>query len=154
ESDMPAILSRPTKSLIGASIPRSGHHFLQRILSGYFGDSLRYCQWYGPRDCCRQVPCIRTDHEVIYQKSHDLDFELPRDVAKALYIVQYRPPVPEALSDRELMTDTFAHESFEYRRTRESYAWWLASKAAYYRRFHDKWFRHRVSNGVYLNYEF
>lgn len=142
------------KSLIGASIPRSGHHFLQRMLSLYFGDQIYYCEVYSQPNCCKQVPCTRrAGHRVIYQKSHDRDFSLNPGVASALYLVQYRHPVPEALSDRELdLRDGLGRRSLNYRRTRNYYGWWLASKAHYYRRFHDKWFAKRVPNGAYLDY--
>lgn len=147
-------LRRP-KALLGASIPRSGHHYLQRTLSRYFRDQIFYCEWYTPADCCKQVPCVRRpDVLVTYQKSHDWEFSLPRDIASALYLIQYRHPVPEALSDRDLaMRDNIDKPSQNYRLTEECYAWWLAAKAIYYRNFHDKWFRERVPNAAYLDYE-
>src|SRR4051794_25602386 len=65
------------KSLLGASIPRSGHHYLQRILSHYFQDELFYCEWYTPRDCCKHVPCIKhLNCRITFQKSHDWDLSL------------------------------------------------------------------------------
>lgn len=147
-------LNRP-KALIGASIPRSGHHYLQRTLSRYFREDIFYCEWYTPAECCRQVPCVRRpDVRVIYQKSHDWDFSLPRTIESALYLIQYRHPVPEALSDRDLaMRDTIEKPSLNYRLTEDCYGWWLAGKAIYYRNFHEKWFRSRVPNAVYLDYE-
>ncbi|HEX3651215.1 MAG TPA: hypothetical protein VHU18_00145 [Rhizomicrobium sp.] len=151
---MAEALDYPAKALIGVSIPRAGHHFLRRILWNYFGrEVLHYCEWYSVKDCCKHVPCVRTTRRINFQKSHDFDFDLPRDVEQALYVIQYRHPVPAALSDRELMTDNFAEESLDYRITPEAYAWWLASKAVYYRRFHDKWFCSRIPNGVYLSYD-
>ncbi|MBV8799467.1 MAG: tetratricopeptide repeat protein [Alphaproteobacteria bacterium] len=91
---------------------------------------------------------------ISFQKSHDWDFSLDRNLPDALYVVQYRHPVPEALSDRDLaMQDKLDKSSLNYRRTSDSYSWWLAHKAIYYRRFHDKWFRRRVPNAVYLNYD-
>ena len=142
------------KKLIGASIPRSGHHFLQRILSFYYDDAMYYCEWYGPADCCKQVPCSRRGaYSVTYQKSHDWDFSLTQDVREGLYVVQYRHPVPEALSDRDLMQDSIGSPSLNYRLTRDYYGWWLATKAIYYRKFHTKWFENRVPNSVYLGYD-
>src|ERR1041385_1979169 len=94
---------RVPKALLGASIPRSVHHYLQRTLSRYFKSEIFYCEWYTPSDCCKQVPCTsRRDCRVTYQKSHDWDFSLPSNIADALYLVQFRHPVPEALSDRDL----------------------------------------------------
>lgn len=141
------------KSLLGASVPRSGHHFLQRILCFYFGTDMHYCEWYGPPDCCRQVPCTRIGYRATYQKSHDWDFTLRQDVDDGLYLVQYRHPIPEALSDRDLMRDSIAGPSFNYRLTRDHYGWWLAAKAIYFRKFHEKWFERRPPNAVYLNYD-
>lgn len=143
------------KILVGASIPRSGHHFLQNLLTKYFGSAMHYCEFYSPKDCCRQVPCTRRgDHAVIYQKSHDRDMEVPKDLAGATYILQYRHPVPEALSDRELdVQDGMGRISLDYRLGRDHYAQWLAAKAVYYRRYHDKWLAARVPNGIYLDYQ-
>jgi tetratricopeptide (TPR) repeat protein len=153
--DGPAADVRRPRALVGASIPRSGHHFLQRMLSLYFGDELFYCEVYSQqRTCCKQVPCARRGaHSITYQKSHDRDFALPRDVADALYVIQYRHPVPEALSDRELdLRDALGRRSLSYRQSGDYYMWWLAAKAIYYRKFHDKWFANRVENAVYLDY--
>lgn len=142
------------KILIGASIPRSGHHFLADMMTGYFGPDLYYCEYYTLANCCKQVPCTRRGQfSTIYQKSHDRDFKLPADVAEALYLIQYRHPVPEALSDRELdIKDTLGRPSLAYRRTRAGFMQWLAAKAVYYRRFHDKWMARRLPNALYLDY--
>ena len=144
------------KILIGASIPRSGHHFLQNLMTKYFGADMHYCEFYSPKDCCRNVPCTRRgDYSVIFQKSHDRDMEVPKDVPDAVYVLQYRHPVPEALSDRELdVQDGLGRISLNYRMSREHYAYWLAVKAVYYRRYHDKWLSSRVPNGIYLDYQF
>ncbi|MBV9571527.1 MAG: hypothetical protein JO056_09845 [Alphaproteobacteria bacterium] len=146
----------PPKALIGASIPRSGHHFMQSLLSHYFGPDLYYCEVYTRADCCHQVPCVRgAGRTAVYQKSHDRRGEIPKDVAEAIYVIQYREPVSEALSDRELdLSDRLGRRSLNYRLSTDHYAWWLAGKAAYYRNFHDKWFSPRVENGVYLDYAF
>lgn len=143
------------KILVGASIPRSGHHFLQNLLTKYFGNEMHYCEFYSPKDCCKQVPCAkRGNFAVIYQKSHDRDMEVPKDLTDATYILQYRHPVPEALSDRELdVQDGMGRVSLDYRLGRHHYAIWLAAKAIYYRRYHDKWLGSRVPNGIYLDYQ-
>ncbi len=143
------------KILVGASIPRSGHHFLQNLLTKYFGSQMHYCEFYSPKDCCKQVPCTRRgDFSVIYQKSHDRDMEVPKDLAAATYVLQYRHPVPEALSDRELdVQDGIGRISLDYRLSRHHYAQWLAAKAVYYRRYHDKWLARRVPNAIYLDYQ-
>jgi len=142
------------KILIGASIPRSGHHFLADMVTGYFGTDLFYCEYYTLPNCCRNAPCTRRgQHRFIYQKSHDRDFSLPSDVADALYLIQYRHPVPEALSDRELeLQDTIGRPNLNFRSTHAGYVTWLAAKALYYRKFHDKWIARKMPNAIYLDY--
>ena len=140
--------------MIGASIPRSGHHFLQNLLTSYYGPDLHYCEFYTPAGCCKSIPCtMRGNYRVIFQKSHDRDLKVPADVSDSLYLIQYRHPVPEALSDRELeLRDGLGRRNLPYRQTRENYAFWLANKAIYYRKFHDKWMAKRTSNAVYMDY--
>lgn len=73
------------KILIGASIPRSGHHFLQNLLTKFFGPELHYCEFYSPGDCCQQVPCSRRgDFGIVFQKSHDRNMEVPKSIADAV----------------------------------------------------------------------
>src|SRR5690242_4261834 len=153
-SERPSAFPREQKALIGASIPRSGHHFLQTLLSHYFGEEMFYCEFYSRADCCRNVPCTRHGaHLFTYQKSHDRKGEVRKDVEDALYVIQYREPVGEAVSDRELdMIDHVGRRSLNYRLSYDHYVWWLAVKAAYYRDFHDKWFEPRLDNAVYLDY--
>jgi hypothetical protein len=141
--------------LVGASIPRSGHHFLQQILVAYFGPGIHYCEFYGGRDCCRTVPCTRRGRfGVIYQKNHDHELELSTGIPGVAYVIQYRHPVPEALSDRELdLRDAATSPQVNYRLTREHYAWWLARKAVYYRRFHDKWIAGTIPGAIRIDYD-
>jgi len=151
-------MTSPAKSnpkvLIGASIPRSGHHFLAEMMTRYFGPELFYCEYYTLPNCCKSVPCTRRGrHRFIYQKSHDRDFQLPDNIEDALYLIQYRHPVPEALSDRELeLQDTLGRPNLNFRSTRAGYISWLARKALYYRKFHDKWMARRMPNAIYLDY--
>jgi tetratricopeptide (TPR) repeat protein len=142
------------KILIGASIPRSGHHFLQNLLTSYYGTDMHYCEFYTPPGCCKSIPCtMRGNYRVIFQKSHDRDLKVPNDVGDALYLIQHRHPVPEALSDRELeLRDGLGRRNLHYRQTRENYAYWLANKAIYYRKFHDKWMVRKTRNAVYMDY--
>lgn len=123
-------------------------------MTSYFGKDLWYCEYYTFANCCRNVPCTRRGrYKYIYQKSHDRDFSLPAGIADALYLIQYRHPVPEALSDRELdIKDSIGRPSLNYRLTRAAFTTWLASKAIYYRKFHDKWMTRRIPNAIYLDY--
>jgi tetratricopeptide (TPR) repeat protein len=140
--------------LVGASIPRSGHHFLVEMLTAYYGEDLYYCEYYTPTNCCKSVPCTRRgEHRILYQKSHDRDFSLAASVQEALYLIQYRQPVPEALSDRELdLKGDPGRLRLAYRKTHAGYLNWLANKAIYYRKFHDKWIAGKLSNAIYLDY--
>jgi tetratricopeptide (TPR) repeat protein len=146
--------SENPKILIGASIPRSGHHFLQNLITSYYGQDLHYCEFYTPAGCCKSIPCtMRGNYRIIFQKSHDRDRKVPTDIGDGLYLIQYRHPVPEALSDRELeLRDGLGRRNLPYRQTRDNYAFWLANKAIYYRKFHDKWMVRKTPNAVYMDY--
>jgi tetratricopeptide (TPR) repeat protein len=151
---MAAVTRDNPRILVGASIPRSGHHFLADMMTAYYGDDLYYCEYYTLPSCCRSVPCTRRgNHRIVYQKSHDRDFSLAAGVQEALYLIQYRQPVPEALSDRELeLKEKPGRPSLAYRQTHAGYLNWLASKAIYYRKFHDKWIAGKLPNAIYLDY--
>src|SRR5215208_533293 len=89
--------------LIGVSVPRSGHNLVVRLLQALCSDDLFYCERYRVETCCQAVPCVRRGtREVSFQKSHDLELDLPRDVADAFYLIQQRAPVPAMLSAREM----------------------------------------------------
>lgn len=141
--------------LIGASIPRSGHHFLERTLQRYFGARLHYCEFYTPRQCCRQIPCTkRGDFDIIFQKNHDHDMALDPAIPGVTYVIQHRHPVPNMASGWELSSKPgIGAVSAEYRATRDHFAWWLARRAIYYRRFHDKWVVRQPANAIRIDYD-
>lgn len=91
-----------SRRLVGASLPRSGHHHLERLLGLALGDRFGYCEFYVPSGCCGQVPCTRAEPPVRFQKHHDFDGTLARDLPGVHYVVQHREPVGAAVSDREL----------------------------------------------------
>lgn len=142
-------------SLVGSSIPRSGHHFLVRILRKAYGKQLYYCGFYKVQGCCKQIPCTRTQgRAVVFQKSHDWDFSLPTELNGVTYIVQHRHPVPQALSDIELhMRDTVQKGRPNKVSRRADLEGWLARKAYYYKQFHDKWTRETRDNAILVPYE-
>lgn len=152
---MDAQPSRPPVSLVGSSIPRSGHHFLVRILRRAYRHELSYCGVYNVADCCGQVPCARAgDYAVKFQKSHDWDLSLPTDLDGVTYVVQHRHPVPQALSDLEL----YERERIKAGKpvtvaTRAGLELWLARSALYHKRFHDKWTGRPADNIVFVPYE-
>lgn len=134
---MTTVVQRP-RSLVGVSMPRSGHHYLEKLLRAAYGARLHYCEFYTAIGCCGTIPCQLTDSgvELIYQKNHDFDLAVPADLRGVTYVVQYREPVLAALSDREY------YERIEDRvlaADRDHLMVWLGMRAAYYIRFLEKW---------------
>lgn len=102
--------------LLSKSLPRSGHHFLEKTLKRLYGKSFDYCEYYQPSEteCCKQQPCLKfcnpdrmrdgTQH-VSMQKSHD--FELgdriyaPSEWLK--YVILVRDYKPAMSSDIKLL---------------------------------------------------
>jgi len=137
--------------LIGVSIPRAGHHFLAELLRHVLGTGFAYCEFYGPDDCCRSVPCRKVpDVRLFLQKNHDLDLSLPAHLEGVTYVVQYRDPVMSALSDREHIAFL---ESEARAGDREEFPVWLGRKAAYYERFFEKWIRQPERNRIVVDYD-
>lgn len=136
---------------IGVSIPRSGHHYLARILTSYLGDACFYCEFYNPEDCCRSVPCLKRDAApVVFQKNHDFKLNLDTDVPGACYLIQYRTPVPATLSHREMVARNLGPELAADERNLEV---WLAEKAAYYQGFFERWVMPRNARFLKLDYD-
>jgi tetratricopeptide (TPR) repeat protein len=143
------------RHIIGASIPRSGHHFLASILKEYFSNRIRYCEFYTPKDCCKKIPCERSDNvDLTFQKNHDFDFRLDQNLSDVIYIVQYRHPTFEAASDWELARrNNIDGEGYIPKSSTHYFSWWLANKANYYKRFYNKWFKHAPKNSIIINYD-
>lgn len=138
-------------SLVGVSIPRSGHHFLANLLKNTLGRDLFYCEFYSETHCCRRVPCVRPQQALItYQKNHDQDLAIDPGLPDVRYLVQYRDPVPAVVSDRELFAEVrgsdIAHNTAQYRMV-------LGEKAAHYVRFYEKWVRHPHGSRFLMKYE-
>lgn len=138
-------------SLVGVSVPRSGHHFLAKLLQEALGDDLGYCEFYSAADCCRQVPCIRRRRSGIrYQKHHDLDLTVDPELPGVRYVVQYRNPVPAVVSDRELFAEV---RGGAIARDRSQHLMVLSEKAAHYVKFYDKWVRRPGGTRFLMKYE-
>jgi hypothetical protein len=138
-------------SLVGVSIPRSGHHFLAKLLENALGDDLAYCEFYSAADCCRQIPCVRRHRSrITYQKNHDMDLAIDPELPGVRYVVQYRNPVSAVVSDRELFAEvrgrTIAMD-------RAQYVMVLSEKAAHYTKFYDKWARRPHPSRFLMTYE-
>ncbi|PTQ90243.1 hypothetical protein C8R30_13711 [Nitrosomonas nitrosa] len=137
-------------NLVGASIPRSGHHLLERMLRSVFGPRLHYCEYYNIPDCCRSIPCKTGGFDVVFQKSHDFDFNLPIILSDSvLYIVQYREPIETVLSDRELFCKSNPGSEIN----RFNYLIFLADHIIYNKRFYKKWITSQMVNSIHVRYE-
>ena len=99
------------------SIPRSGHHYLVKLLRGYFNAKstntkrMAYCEYY---HCCQTRPCSMYDSnsassvgKIHLHKSHDEylrrydeNYEPPLEVSNQVkHLVQIRHPIPSVISD-------------------------------------------------------
>ena len=147
-----ALTDAPLRPLIGASIPRSGHHHLARLLEGYFGPQIHYCSVYGLDDCCGATPCARSA-PVTYRKSHDFDFQLPKDTAGAVYLIQHRRPVDNALSGTDLRSRRNGMKPPSVGLgAKAAFLDFLAARLAYYKRFHDKWIASPPERAVMIDH--
>lgn len=136
--------------LVGVSMPRSGHHYLARLLSFALEPDLVYCEFYTPLDCCRSVPCTRhAEAGVVFQKNHDFDFSVPPDLQGVTYVVQHRAPVLGALSDREYLALLEGRDRAD---DRDEFVVWLGRKAAYIHRFWEKWLRPERTGRIVVDY--
>ncbi len=136
--------------VVGVSIPRSGHHYLARLLRAACGRQLHYCDFYGTHDCCRSVPCRRSGATILLQKNHDLDLRLANDLPGVRYLVQIRHPVVAALSDRELYSSVHGEALVA---DRSALMLWLASHALWLEDFHAKWVDPAPADATLLPYE-
>ncbi|MGE0735271.1 MAG: tetratricopeptide repeat protein [Alphaproteobacteria bacterium] len=137
--------------LLGASIPRSGHHYLVRMLRSTLGSRLYYCEKYTAVDCCNAIPCTKASgHDLVFLKSHDFDNELDPARTDVRYLVQYRNAVEAIVSDRELYVVQNAPAVTE---NEGQYAYWLGERAHYFIRFARKWLRHPRDHHFLLDYD-
>lgn len=138
--------------VLGVSMPRSGHHLLEMILKNTLRDAFSYCEFYEP-GCCKAIPCtseakMAARESVIFmQKSHDFDFSDPLDVPGTYRVVQYRSPVPRALSNYEL------HLKNGHADTLRNFRDYLVMEALYFERFYKKWIANREAGFLLLSYE-
>lgn len=98
----------------GKSLPRTGHHYLRRLLGETHPGQFSYCEYYQEPGCCKQIPCRAEaywsyareqgqDH-IRFIKSHDFDladpiYEAPSSV---LRLIQIRQPLHLLVSWLEL----------------------------------------------------
>lgn len=129
-------------------MPRSGHHLLEKLLEAALGERFGYCEFYQEPGCCRQFPCAKPSAALFMQKSHDFGLTDPLWPAPIMKrIVQYRSPIPRALSNYELHLRSGAHDSAE------TFRKFLVYEALYTCRFYKKWIAPREPSFFYLTYE-
>lgn len=145
-----------SRHIVGASIPRSGHHLLARLLDAALGPRFFYCEAYGAAGCCRALPCdFRGRCELSFQKSHDFDLALPTDLADVTYVVQHRAPVWAALSWREYFAREEHDEAYADAIAADlrDYEVWLGRAAAYIVGFYERWLAPGPPNAVAIGYD-
>ena len=130
------------KHILGVSMPRSGHHYLVRLLRSYFGDEMGYCEFYGPKDCCKKIPCNKTilNKKLFYQKNHDHQLNLRvGSETSCILVIQFRHPVYQVSSNFELEI-----KNREYLNNVMHLQYYLAISAHYYINFWRKWLEGEV----------
>ncbi len=126
-----ARLSRSLLYHVGVSYPRSGHHLLVRVLEEYFSSDFKYCEYYKPDDCCRNVPCSRPS-SISLSKNHDYKDSVPL-IGNQRYLIQYRSFLPALISNYELKCRNSGEDS-------EALFWRFANKQRHrYARFMERW---------------
>jgi hypothetical protein len=141
----------PLRYVACVSYPRSGHHLTVRLLSHYFKDAFRYCQYYNQScDCCQSFPC--TNPSVSMTKNHDMDLSRPLNTGIAKqpgvpYLVLIRSFLEAVVSDYSLFLRN--HED-----SREAWESFAQRKLQYYQRFLHKWvLRHDGLEKFVVRYE-
>lgn len=122
----------------GISWPRSGHHLLVRLLTGYFGARFVYCEFHQghPTDeslggCCRQMPCAHGSR-VTLSKNHDFNLDVPQ-IPGHHYLLQTRAFEPSVVSNFELAVRGGRKDSAD------SFRRFVSSEFTYFRSFREKW---------------
>jgi hypothetical protein len=138
--------------VLGVSMPRSGHHFLEMILRNTLGNKFGYCEFY-EHGCCKSIPCKSQfqhnfeNRELFLQKSHDFDFIDEILLPNAFRVVQYRNPVPRSLSNYELyLQHGFEDNIITFRH-------FLVAEAIYFCKFYQKWMAKASPKILTLSYE-
>ena len=141
------------RHVLDVSMPRSGHHLFEMILKNSLNDQFNYCEFYKEPSCCKSIPCVSktkllSSGSVIFmQKSHDWELLDPLVVPNAYRVVQYRSPVPRALSNYELHLMTGQDDNIQTFRN------FLVFEVLYTERFYMKWIENRSNGFFLLSYE-
>jgi hypothetical protein len=131
------------KKIQNVSFPRSGHALLRRCLQLYFGNRLRYCQYY---KTCKKVPC--KNPQTNYQKNHDFDLKLENN-PRYNFLIQYRHPLESIISFYKFDL----YHGFIKKDSKK--AWELAckNKIDYWKKFVKKWvINNKNPNTLFIQY--
>lgn len=123
------------------TIPRSGHHLLVRLLRA--ARPVRYCGFYRPRECCRQIPCVAG---MELQRTHDFAGRTPR-IETLRYLIQVRDIVPALVSGFELHAQRHPDTRGEW----ERFA--LKRLERHRRPFVRKWLRSPPPHSMVVHYD-
>jgi hypothetical protein len=142
------------KHILSVSMPRSGHDLLKRQLNAYYGEFFHYCEYYQPKNCCKQIPCTQIDRNlderhIFMQKNHD--FKLKTPIFKNYrYIIQYRHPVPRVISYFEDIVRRTPKKD-----TKEEFELFLSQSINYYIQFYKKYIQSAKArlNCIIIKYE-
>lgn len=140
--------------IVGISMPRCGHHFVERLLRAAYDGIYDYCDFYTRKECCKAVPCKRNASltrqrtRVFYQKNHDVDLALPRKIDCDMMLVQYRDPLDQSLANFDNYVRVFGHSNSAC-----CMPYFLAANAWYYIRFFRKWIDGSSNDVFLLKYE-
>jgi hypothetical protein len=100
------------------------------MLHVYFGESFRYCEFYTPKNCCKNFPCTRAG--INMSKNHDFGLSSDLDPSIPL-ILQYRDFLPAVVSDFELYVRNGEEDS------RAEFQRFAETSAQRYSKFINKW---------------
>lgn len=135
------------------SLPRSGHHYLQRLLQQAFGSRFSYCEGQLEPGCCKASPCRMTAHwhyarrhhvpHLRLIKSHDLGLRDPTFAPPPgmLRLIQVRRPLPllaswleldQLVVNRKLLLQAQLHPDrifLHHEKALLEQAWWLIDRS-------------------------
>lgn len=140
--------------IVGVSMPRCGHHFIENLLRAAYDGVYDYCEFYGEKECCKAVPCrknaslIGDTTRVFYQKNHDVDMTLPRKIDCDMALVQYRSPLDQSIANFDNYVRIVSHDD-----SAQSLPYFLATNAWHYIRFFQKWIQGSPDDIFLLKYE-
>lgn len=73
------------------SLPRSGHHFLKRLLEQALGQDFSYCEGYEEPGCCQKSPCSATSYWHYARANHRPHLRLVKSHDFSLRDVKFAP---------------------------------------------------------------